>query len=109
MSPTDAPPAKVIDLQARRLTNFRYREWLRCARTHLDGLDDALFEDAVQLALAGPWREWADAQPVGGTTTFSEEMLLASGDPNVHTLVLLARVVRATRETLETPKGPRPR
>jgi hypothetical protein len=107
MNDDDTPPneqAEVIDLHARRLTNFRYAELLRGVRQRLEELDEDILGDASQLAMAGAWEEWADAQPVGAEVHVTEQMLLECTDPNVHGLVRLAHAVRTAHEALHAPR-----
>lgn len=61
---------------------------------------EALLWDAtVSAAMAGPWREWADAQPVGAATEISTLALMDTNDAAVS---LVARALAALGEARET-------
>ena len=69
----------------------------------LEFLLEKLRDGAVQLAFAGPWREWSDAVPVGTVVDITEESLVEAGDDNIRALVELAHAIEHALEAMGRP------
>jgi hypothetical protein len=62
----------------------------------LEYTGDAPWNDVVNLAMVGPWRERNEQQPPGARVRFGEQEQLESGDETVAALVRLHRPLRGT-------------
>lgn len=71
----------------------------------LEFLLERLRDGAVQLAFAGPWREWSDAVPVGTVVEISEESLVQAGDGNIRALMALANAIEDALEEMGAKGG----
>ena len=64
----------------------------------LDEIGEALYTVAINLAMLGKWKKWDKTIPVGTIKTFTDEMLLETGDKLVTRVVQLARNVLEMKE-----------
>lgn len=60
-----------------------FRELLDDTIDRLQAAANVLIEDAVNLGMHGPWKEWNEQQPVGAVLTFSYDALADCGDPRL--------------------------
>ena len=90
----------VISLVGHRQRSERYAKALRETRGAIEELREELFSKAVDLATAGPWSEWSDAQPVGAVATFSWQGLAHTGDPNLTALARADAALASLQEEL---------
>ena len=61
---------------------------------------DRILQEALAVALEGPWREWERSQPIGSRASFGADDLVASRDTEVMALVALSRRARAASRAL---------
>ncbi|MDR1780258.1 MAG: hypothetical protein LBR50_05940 [Tannerella sp.] len=74
--------AKIVPFNSRA-----YSDKLHETADKLQDLTGELFGCALELALAGKWRDWDNEQPIGTIFEFTEEMLCDTGDKNVDMLM----------------------
>ncbi len=76
-----------------------YRKLLRETGDDLEEMAITVFERAVQLVMAGKWKEWSDSAPVGTEAYIDEAMLRQAGDPAVaHLLDIQEQLVALSGE-----------
>jgi len=68
---------------------------------------DWLEDLATEAAFSGPWKEWADAEPVGASVEVTREALEATGHPVVLGLLALADHGDEIRRSLTKKKNRR--
>lgn len=76
-------------IQFPRAPDPRYARALGEARAAVDEARSALSLAALNLAMAGPWREWDEQQPVGAVLALDEDALRGTGDRFVTALAEL--------------------
>jgi hypothetical protein len=76
-----------------------YKKLLREIGDDLEEMAITVFERAVQLVMAGKWKEWSDSAPVGTEAYIDEGMLRQAGDPAVaHLLDIQERLAALSGE-----------
>jgi hypothetical protein len=93
---------KIIELKKHVAANKKYHERLAASLQRLETVREELWDDLVNLAMLGPWREWDEQQPVGTHVTFGAKELVESGDAN---LAALLRVHDWICETVSELRG----
>lgn len=89
----------------------RYAEAVVRTRAMLESFAQRIATAGIDLATAGPWREWSDAQPVGTVFQFGPDQIADCGDKHAAALVDLSdRVgeILAGLETVVVPKASAP-
>lgn len=102
-SEEDAATPKVIGLWAKESHEFIVNRHM--TRRHLKDAALTILDDAVQLAMTGPWKAWADAQPAQSVADITPESLLACGDPRIAALATLYAEIMALHESLERKRA----
>ena len=75
--------SRVADLDSRRAS----LSISASAAVQLERVASDLLELASRLALAGPWREWGDGQPVGTEIDIRENALRQCDDPSIRAVL----------------------
>ncbi len=92
---------KVYHINNGDQSRAEYRETVHGILSALREYSDTIFNNAVDLAFSGVWKEWTDEQASGDEVRITEEMLLQCGDMNVKHLVELVREIDSVIEDLE--------
>ena len=99
---------RVVDLEARRRRNEAYQEKLRALVQLIDDFRDELRQGAINLAMAGPWREREASVPVGTVVSIGWQDLSDTGDENLNALVEIELALMAASARMEgtSPEDP---
>lgn len=62
--------------------------------------EELLWDATVSAAMTGPWREWAEAQPVGVATQISARALMETNDAAVASAARALAALEDAREAL---------
>lgn len=92
----------IVSLEQRRAEQRAHRKLLRDAEHRLHEIEDELFDLAVQVAISGPLRTWADEQPIGAVTNMFE-LLAGVQDGHVVALLQLREAIATAVEHLQGP------
>lgn len=98
--PTEAP-AQLLDLKAALDAQQARAQARLAARQAVTECVEHLFDAAVEYAMAVPWKQWSDEQPVGSVLHVDDERLASTGDPVVLELLALLHAAQETVEHLE--------
>ncbi len=102
--PASAPapelPPNVISIAEHLAAERRYGEQVAEAAGELERMAEELFGQAVGIAMAGPWRAWSEAQPLGAVMTMSEERLAGANDAAVNALLKAWTALNVALEAL---------
>jgi hypothetical protein len=77
-----------------------YQERLQEARSYLEGVRDEIFTQMINIASAGPFKEWMREIKTGEEFYFTGEMLMSTGDKNIDALWELYWKVEEVEELL---------
>jgi len=91
--------AKIIPFEEYRDKYQDYEQALAATTEQLEEVSADLIQSAIDLAVAGVWRDWDKDMPEGSIFEFDPEMLLESGDPVV---VGIMRVWETLQDVLGT-------
>lgn len=80
---------KVIDLRKYAKGTGDYRERLKEFADELSEMSNMCFDNAINLAALGKWKDWDKTIHIGATFRFSEDQLLDTGDEIVTRAVQL--------------------
>jgi hypothetical protein len=81
--------ADVIELKTPKKESPKFVILRHETARRLSDAANALLDDAVNLAFAGPWATWSDEQKVGAVANVTADALIDSGDERVAALARL--------------------
>lgn len=84
----DKPLGKVIQLHSEL-----YRNQIEETKTRIEKFAEDLISDALNIASYGKWQQWNETMKDGVSYHFSEEMLWATDDLNIHTVLNIRNTV----------------
>ena len=90
----------VVDLAAYRRRQVYCQGAIDEAQRLLQEAQQTITDAATVLALAGPWRDWEEAQPVGAMVEISPQALQETDDSTITRLVELASCIEEARNAL---------
>lgn len=93
-------PGNVIPFPKKAEPGPAYAAACKGLEGYLDGVVGKLQDHAVALAVAGPFRDWADRQEEGATAEFTEAALADCGDARVVEVISLAHAIRESMDRL---------
>lgn len=88
---------KIINLHEKN----EFKERLAKTREYLAEVESGLHAEMVELALAGKWNDWSESQEEGTVFTFTDEMLINTGDKNIEALFSLMHEVIHAQKNIE--------
>lgn len=73
---------KVININQKR----EYQKRILATQELLTKIEEDLFNEIIDLATIGKWKQWSDKQEIGTVFNFTDEMLKDTGDENIDSL-----------------------
>lgn len=94
--------ADVIELKTPKKDHSQFIALRHETARHLKDAANALLDDAVNLAFAGPWAEWSDEQKVGAVANITTQALVDCGDERIAALARLYEDIQAASTLLRS-------
>jgi len=91
---------KIINLSNSINKDVEYLKQLKRTIDKLDNFDDDLGTLAMELAVLGKWKKWADNLEPGHVATVDHETLSDTGDTNIDLIIKLRNLICDTSEKL---------
>lgn len=91
---------KVININQKR----EYQKRILETQELLTKIEKDLFNEIIDLATIGKWKQWSDKQEIGTVFNFTDEMLKETGDENIDSLYELMDELIRIKEKITDKK-----
>lgn len=91
---------KVININQKR----EYQKRILATQELLTKIEEDLFNEIIDLATIGKWKQWSDKQEIGTVFNFTDEMLKDTGDENIDSLYELMDELIRIKEKITDKK-----